>query len=63
VFVDRSSDAMVHVRLHDRHRQQVDGEITFASVSMIRPLQEGHSVARWTGWVNVGDMAGIVTQR
>ena len=39
---------MVHVPSHSRQRQVVVTLMTFARVSMIRPLQNGHTVGRAT---------------
>ena len=39
---------MVHVPSHSRQRQVVVTVMTFARVSMIRPLQNGHTVGRAT---------------
>ena len=40
---------MVHVFSHWRHRQSVVALMTFASVSMTLPLQNGHVVGLATG--------------
>jgi hypothetical protein len=45
---------MVHVPSHSRQRQNVLTVMTFASVSMRRPLQYGHIVGRVTGSVSCG---------
>jgi hypothetical protein len=55
-YVRRVEDAltlaMVHVRSHSRQRQAVVTVMTFARVSMIRPLQNGHTAGRATSCAN-----------
>lgn len=43
---------IVHVPSHSRHRQKLVTVMTFASVSMILPLQNGQFVGRVTGSAN-----------
>ena len=43
---------MVHVPSHSRQRQVVVTAMTFARVSMIRPLQNGQTVGRATVWLD-----------
>jgi hypothetical protein len=56
--VPRVEDALrveiVHVPSHSRHRQKLVTVMTFASVSMILPLQNGQFVGRVTGSANFG---------
>jgi hypothetical protein len=40
--------AIVHTRSHSRQRHAVAAVMTFARVSMIRPLQDGHATGRVT---------------
>ena len=45
---------MVHVPSHSRQRQNVLTVMTFASVSMRLPLQNGHIAGRVTASVSCG---------
>jgi hypothetical protein len=57
---DAARLAIVHVPSHSRQRHNVVTEITFASVSMILPLQNGHVVGRVTASLIVdSDMFAI----
>jgi hypothetical protein len=49
---DAARLAIVHVPSHSRQRHNVVTLITFASVSMILPLQNGHAVGLDTGSLN-----------
>jgi hypothetical protein len=48
VVEERARLAIVHVCSHSRQRQNVVRVMTFASVSMLLPLQKGQTVGRAT---------------